>query len=65
MFDWFSWVFVAFLVYFLGKAQYYRFNAKNLRGDKQAHFLEEKDRYMILFWILLVVFLGRETMLSG
>jgi len=73
MIDWISWVLVALLVFFFGKAEFYmgKFEAileerKETKAQNLFHeHLKTHKRNMAYFAIIFAVFLVREFMLSS
>ena len=70
MVDWFSWVMIALLVYFFGKAEYIRSEKDNyekhdLEYGEDSYYTQELkmklDDNMGKFFIIFVVFLATET----
>ena len=74
MVDWFSWVLIGLMVFFFGKKEYSRSQLdsykehdldKSKDGYASEYFQKEQNKYMAYFAIIFVVFLLRESMLSG
>tara|TARA_B100000035_G_C20888220_1_gene503691 strand:+ start:557 stop:784 length:228 start_codon:yes stop_codon:yes gene_type:complete len=70
MVDWFSWVMIGLMVYFFGKAQYFKSEVDNyykhdLDYGEDGYYTQEiddkKNENMSKFYIILVVFLVTET----
>ena len=68
--DWFSWVMIAIMLYFFGKARYIKsevdnYHKHNLNYGEDSYYtqdlLEKANENMSKFWIVLVVFLVTET----
>ena len=68
--DWFSWVMIALMIYFYGKAQYIKseediYSKHKLDYGGDDYYTQElrlkQGEPMGAFWIILVVFIVRET----